>query len=546
MTLRGARIIPTGFFALICASSGCALVLGLDDFEDSPSPEDQNEGGNGSADVCRPNITEACYSGPEGTADIGLCKSGTRTCDDSGSTWGACQNEKLPVQESCAINDDENCDGFDCTLWARAFGSESVAHSVATDRQGNIIAVGGFSQSIQFGTEPLTSAGDSDIFIVALDKDGDHIWSHSFGDAAAQEATSVSVDAEDNILLTGVSDGTINFGDSDVGPGLFVAKFSNSGEHTWSRSFPAKIINDRYFNKFTRTIRPKISSTQHGDAFISGTFIGNIEFDDAILTSAPADTLDMYAAKLDGKTGSTSTAQGGWARTFGSSGDDALIDATIDRSDNIVIIGNHPSSIRFGDSPELDGAGMFLTKLDSDGSPVWTRDFDNGYPSALAVDNLGNISATGNYDERIEFDSSHALGSPDGHTAFFVVQFDASGKHRWSRDFEGTSHNAIKGISNDTLNNVVLIGEFSGELRVDNEIMDHDELPSPWVLKLDSSGETLWKRSYRSGGPSFGFAAKAAPSNETIIIGSFYRTIAFESGTLQTDYDTMFLAKLGI
>lgn len=545
MMLRSARTIQACLLAFILAGPGCALVLGLGEFEDSPAPEDQNTGGNDSANVCKPNMAENCYSGPQSTADLGLCKSGTRTCDENGTTWSACKNERLPAQELCASDDDENCDGFDCILWAQTFGSDAIANSIAIDREGNIIAAGGFSEPVHLGAEPLTSAGESDIFVAAFDKSGNHLWSHRFGDAAAQEATSVSTDASGNIFLTGVSSGTINLGGSDVGPGLFVAKFDNKGAHIWSRGFPANPVNERTFDQFVRIVRPKINSTQHGDALLSGTFSGNIEFDDAILTSAPANTLDMYIAKLDGSTGSASVEQGGWARRFGNSGDDMLIDTAIDRSNNIVITGNHQNSISFGDSPELDGAGMFLAKLDSDGNPTWTRGFHNGYPSALDVDALGNISVTGNYDESIEFEIGKTLGASAEHTAVFVAQFNTSGAHRWSRDFEGTIHNATADISTDALNNIVVTGDFSGELRVDNEILEHAELPSPWVLKLDSSGKTLWKESYPSGGPSFGIAARTDPSAETIIAGSFSRTITFDSGTLRSDHETVFLAKLG-
>ncbi|WP_433933720.1 hypothetical protein AB3662_04940 [Sorangium cellulosum] len=489
---------------------------------------------------------EQCYNGPEDTADVGSCRSGLRTCNGDGSAWGACNNEKLPDQESCAFDEDENCDGFDCTLWAQSFGKEAVAHSVATDKEGSIIAAGRFFESIQFGAEPLASAGEADAFVAAFDRSGNHLWSHTFGDAAAQEATSVSVDASGNVIVTGVSSGTINFGGPDVGPGVFVAKFSNSGKHAWSRSFPANPINERKFDGFVRTVRPKVKSTPHGDVIIAGTFRGNIEIDDTTLVSTPANTLDMYLAKLDGSTGFTSAERGGWVRQLGSSEDDALIDVAVDRGENVILTGEHRATITFGDLPQLDGPGMFLVKLDRDGTPAWSHSFANGHPSALDVDTLGNISTTGNYGESIEFGDNWTLASQEGHTAFFVAQFDTSGDHRWSRDFEGTGHNAIGGISADSSNDLVLIGEFAEELRVDNEILEHHELPSPWVLKLDASGNTLWAKSYGAHGISFGIAVETDPSNEIVVTGSFSSGIDFETGTLEAEADALFLAKLGI
>jgi hypothetical protein len=53
-------------------------------------------------------LTQACYSGPDGTAGVGACKGGTQTC--SNGTWGVCVGEIVPVQEVCDRVDND-CDG---------------------------------------------------------------------------------------------------------------------------------------------------------------------------------------------------------------------------------------------------------------------------------------------------------------------------------------------------------------------------------------------------------------------------------------------------
>ena len=68
-----------------------------------------NDGGADCA--CLPNATDACYSGPDATRNVGLCKDGTKTCDALGQSWGACTGEVLPALEDCALAGDENCDG---------------------------------------------------------------------------------------------------------------------------------------------------------------------------------------------------------------------------------------------------------------------------------------------------------------------------------------------------------------------------------------------------------------------------------------------------
>lgn len=54
------------------------------------------------------SLTQACYTGPEGTSGVGICASGLQTCSEGG--WGSCANEVLPAEEICDSMDND-CDG---------------------------------------------------------------------------------------------------------------------------------------------------------------------------------------------------------------------------------------------------------------------------------------------------------------------------------------------------------------------------------------------------------------------------------------------------
>jgi len=63
--------------------------------------------------TCTPGERESCYTGPVGTAGVGVCQAGERTCfGTSGSRvfWGACTGEVKPSSESCD-NRDNDCNG---------------------------------------------------------------------------------------------------------------------------------------------------------------------------------------------------------------------------------------------------------------------------------------------------------------------------------------------------------------------------------------------------------------------------------------------------
>ena len=120
---------------------------------------------------------------------------------------------------------------------------QSSPAQLAVDGSGNVILVGGFYGTISFGGSTLTDASDSadDFYVTKLDPFGGHVWSKSYGDADAQSSIHAAVDAVDNILLTGDLRGTVNFGggaltsagDSDV----FVVKLDPAGKHLWGRRF---------------------------------------------------------------------------------------------------------------------------------------------------------------------------------------------------------------------------------------------------------------------------------------------------------------------
>ena len=64
------------------------------------------------------NPSRACYSGPGGTEDVGLCRGGEQECTEE-NTWGLC-NEITPGEEECD-GSDNNCDGqidenFECCV----------------------------------------------------------------------------------------------------------------------------------------------------------------------------------------------------------------------------------------------------------------------------------------------------------------------------------------------------------------------------------------------------------------------------------------------
>jgi hypothetical protein len=158
-------------------------------------------------------------------------------------------------------------------------GVSDSARAVALDSDNNIIVAGSYGDGfINFGEagDTLPTSGSSNAFLVKLAPDGSHLWSRSFG-AKSSSPNAVAVDGDDNVIAVGWFSGTVDFGggplttlfpenvnESDV----YVAKFDPDGNHIWSRSFPSAGQQDAY----------DVKADEAEGVFVVGGFLTSVDF----------------------------------------------------------------------------------------------------------------------------------------------------------------------------------------------------------------------------------------------------------------------------
>jgi hypothetical protein len=342
-------------------------------------------------------------------------------------------------------------------IWSKRFGDadSQYGYSVAVDGAGNVFLSGAFFGSVDFGGGPLTSAGDSDIFLAKFDSAGNHLWSKRFGDADSQANLIVAVDGAGDVLLTGGFSGSVDFGGgplTSVGQqDVFLAKLDSAGNHLWSKRFGDADPQYGY----------SVAVDGAGNVLLTGGFAGSVDFGGGSLTSVGQE--DVFLAKFD------SVGNHLWSKRFGDAGTNSMgLTVAVDGAGNVLLTGHFAGSVDFGGGPLTNATSwsMYLAKFDSAGNHLWSKGFgDSDYQAfqIVAVDGAGDVLLTGGFSGSVDFGGG-PLTSAGGPYDVFLAKFDSAGNHLWSRRFGDADNQVSERMAVDGTGDVLLTGDFIGSL----------------------------------------------------------------------------------
>lgn len=299
--------------------------------------------------------------------------------------------------------------------WSKRFGSTSAdkGYGVAVDGSGNVIVVGSFQGSVNFGGSSLTSVGLEDIFVAKYNSSGAHQWSQRFGGSNSDNGYAVSVDGTGNVIATGSFRGTVNFGGSNLTSAsagiedIFVAKYSSAGAHQWSQRFGSAGLDLGDF----------IACDNLGGIVVTGQFENTVNFGGGNLVSAG--DRDLFVAKYN------SAGAHQWSRRFGSTGLDLGTPLAVDAAGNAIVSGAVSDATDFGGGslPVFSPMDAFIAKYSANGAYLWSRIFngssDDGSGS-IAVDGSGRIAMTGRFGDEVSF-GGERLESKSAYDIFLAM-----------------------------------------------------------------------------------------------------------------------------
>jgi len=248
-------------------------------------------------------------------------------------------------------------------IWSRKIGganNEWVTSLAADSTTGEVVAVGNFDGSTDFGAGTVTTAGGTDAFVAKYSSAGAPVWSLRWGNTGADSATDVAIDQLGNVAVTGAFNGNVDFGGGPItnvgGADIYLVKLSPAGLHLWSKGFGNALSNAQAANG--------VAFDSAGNVLLTGQIVA--------LSSAPY-TIDFGGGPITGdgwynvflaKFGSDGSYV--WAKRYlggGANGEGRAIAA--DSGDNVIAAGDYDVSENFGGTTMTSpgGTDTYLVKL---------------------------------------------------------------------------------------------------------------------------------------------------------------------------------------
>ncbi|RXJ45615.1 SBBP repeat-containing protein [Gelidibacter gilvus] len=314
--------------------------------------------------------------------------------------------------------------------WVKHLGGieNDYGYAIRTDSTGGVYICGFFRETVDFdpgeGVYNVTSNGDSDMFLLKLDTDGDFIWMKQIGGVLSEYPLSIALDSGNNIYMTGDFKGTVDFnsraGDATLisagNEDIFVLKIDGNGDFIWVKQMGGKGVD-----KGT-----SISVDAQGNVYTTGHYMQTVDFDpgEGTYNMTTTGSSNIFVQKLD------TNGNFLWANYMGGLGSDAGTSITNDADGNVIVTGNFYNQASFDSGAgnlSLTSHGnydMFIQKFDSDGQHIWLKQMGgSGIDNAMStvIDASGKIYTVGYFQLLADFnigESNGKLTSNGGYDGF--------------------------------------------------------------------------------------------------------------------------------
>lgn len=483
----------------------------------------------GAASSCALGESRACFDGPPESASVPPCHPGTQTCDAAGE-WGPCVGQVLPEPANCATPADEACTGqaacAGAQAWLRDFSVTDEwgaigASALAIAANGDIVATGTYSGTLEIAGAYHTSESRADIWVARFAPNGTPLWFRGFGGVGEPEAAPGVPASAGNIVFALNGDIVLTTNalvDVDFGFGLTVGEpldpvvlcLSAEGQVQWARRLVG--LTDDPYKTFPLLVAPAGVDRW----WLAGTLYNRkVDLGDGPLQSAGWG--DILLAQLDEHGNFL------WSRRHGDPGHQELRAAAATAGGDLVITGGIEGTLQIG-SHTLPSAGLrdaFAARLDAQGTPVWSRRYgDNLWQGGSQVHVAAKtITLVGTFQSTIDLGGGE-LSFPDetpgegGAGAIYVARLSLDGTYLWSTALASElGWVTVDSLARGDDGSLVLAGYSGSQMQAAGDVWGNGW--GAWFMALAPGGAPRWLQTVDG-------STRAAIDTQGAVIGAFY------------------------
>lgn len=201
-----------------------------------------------------------------------------------------------------------------------------------------------------------------------------------------------------------------------------------------------------------------------------------------------------------------------WDRSFGGSEGEILTSPGVATSDGGFLMGGSSSSGVSGNktSPSYGMHDVWLVNVNATGNKVWEQSYGGSNWEGFndAIEVEGGFLVAAYSMSGI---SGNKTTASYGQNDFWVIRLDSTGNKLWERSFGGNGNDVIYNLIPTPDGNFLLCGESSSPPSGNKTSPRHGQADF-WLVKIDPNGNKLWDKSY--GGNSFDIAARIVPAGD--------------------------------
>ncbi len=356
----------------------------------------------------------------------------------------------------------------DGAVWTKTFGGSYAdgGKSIRETADGGFI-IAGYTYS--FG------AGNSDVYLVKTDADGNVVWAQTFGGPGWEYGFEVSLTGDGGYIIAGYTT-SFGAGSKDV----YLVKTDAEGNEMWSKTFGGPALD----------VGMSVLEADDGGYVVAG-----------YTESLGAGESDAYLIKTDAEGNEV------WSHVYGGSGPEMgrSVDNT---SDGGYVIAGATGSYS-------DNSDVYLVKTDSEGNEVWSTTVSN--PNTHLNYDWSNMV-------REASDGGYIIaGNSDGDRDLmnvYLIKTDSEGNTVWAESFGERFYDYGSAVYETSDGGYIVSGATKSALNGQNDV---------YVRVVDSEGAEVWTGTFGSEqGSEWGSAVCETSDGDYVIAG---HTDSFGAGS---------------